>query len=93
MMDFSKFFKLFTEKKVLEAYTKVFELLNKGYNISVITYPIFFSAFFTSYEYFKNIIKNNYAWNPIFINVISAGFAGLFSDILTNPLWLVRTRV
>ncbi len=26
-------------------------------------------------------------------NIASAGIAGLISDIITNPLWLVRTRI
>ncbi|KRX07165.1 Mitochondrial carrier domain [Pseudocohnilembus persalinus] len=66
----------------------------KGYKATSITYPIFHSMFFSIYNYVKPKVEKhlNHKTN-ILQYVVASCSSGFISDVLTNPLWLVRTRM
>ncbi|EAR84652.2 carrier protein (macronuclear) [Tetrahymena thermophila SB210] len=66
----------------------------KGYNATVISIPLFHSLFFTIYNQMKPFIKNHMTDTPLVIQHICAStITGFICDTLTNPLWVVRTRL
>ena len=69
--------------------------LYRGYSISVFCIPVFNTIFFPCYEMTKAQLRNNYDFksDDMRLHSISAGIAGALCNVLTNPLWLVRTRM
>lgn len=69
--------------------------LYRGYYISAICTPLFHTLYFPLYEKIKNNFKDSLEWEEgsFALYSISAGIAGLTCNIITNPFWLVRTRM
>jgi solute carrier family 25 (mitochondrial folate transporter), member 32 len=69
--------------------------LYSGYSVTAMSVPIFnslyFSIFYHSSAYFKqNVFGES---NRGVSNIVSAVFTGFICNTLTNPLWVVRTRI
>lgn len=66
-----------------------------GYSVSVFCIPLFHTIYFPLYENTKIYFKENYDWkeNSFKLYSVSAGICGLFCNIVTNPFWVVRTRM
>lgn len=66
-----------------------------GYSISVFCIPLFHTIYFPLYESTKLYFKHTYDWhdNSFKLYSVSAGISGLFCNIVTNPFWVVRTRM
>ncbi|EGR34485.1 mitochondrial carrier protein, putative [Ichthyophthirius multifiliis] len=66
----------------------------KGYNATVFSIPLFHSLFFTIYNKMKPIINQNFNYLSMHVqHIISSSMTGLICDVITNPLWIVRTRL
>jgi len=56
--------------------------------------PIFWTAFFPLYHYFQSLYSVSISTpNSPLSHILSAVSAGMICDTLTNPLWMVRTRI
>ena len=69
-----------------------YKLPNQGYKINVKAIPIFHSLFFPTYETIKQKCRE---WDlsreaSYFVSSIAAGS---FCNFITNPIWVVRTRI
>lgn len=66
-----------------------------GYTVSVFCIPLFHTIYFPLYEKTKSYFQSNYGWqeNSFRLYSVSAGISGLFCNIVTNPFWVVRTRM
>lgn len=69
--------------------------LYRGYSVSVFCIPLFHTLYFPIYEHQKLYFAKKYGWNENSFRLysLSAGSAGLFCNIVTNPFWVVRTRM
>jgi len=69
--------------------------LFRGYYISAICTPLFHTIYLPLYEKIKNNCKNKFGWEEgtFVLYSISAGIAGVTCNFITNPFWLVRTRM
>ena len=66
----------------------------KGLNVTLVSVPIFNSIFFTLYNIFQTKMTENYSsMNKNAINLVSSLTAGGITNIITNPLWMVRIRL
>jgi solute carrier family 25 folate transporter 32 len=72
-----------------------FKGLYKGYRITAVSIPFFHSLYFSLYYHVKNDIIPNYIdpRRTNLINFTSAVLTGLVTDTLTNPFWVLRTRI
>lgn len=58
------------------------------------TVPIFWGIYFYSYDFMKDrIARDNYFSSPVASHILSAVSAGAIGDVITNPMWVIRTRV
>lgn len=84
-------------KKVSEVFieVKIQKLTTLGYSISVFCIPLFHTIYFPLYEKTKLYFKDTYGWHDDSFKLysISAGISGLFCNVVTNPFWVVRTRM
>lgn len=66
-----------------------------GYSVSVFCIPLFHTLYFPLYEKCKLHFKEKNGWheNSFSLYAVSAGISGLFCNIVTNPFWVVRTRM
>ncbi len=66
-----------------------------GYSVSVFCIPLFHTLYFPLYERCKNYFHTQYKWpeESFRLYSVSAGLSGLFCNIVTNPFWVVRTRM
>ena len=67
----------------------------RGYSISIFCIPVFNALYFPLYEHTKDKLKHNLGWqeNQVRLYSTGAGIAGFTCNLITNPLWLVRTRM
>ena len=66
----------------------------KGLNISLISVPVFNSTFFTLYNLIQTRMHTKLPkTNKNCINLCSSLTAGFITDIVTNPLWVIRIRL
>jgi len=67
----------------------------RGYTITVINVPLFHSLYFPIYEKMKHYLveKRNFEPEAFSVYAVSAGVSGIFCNLVTNPFWLVRTRM
>lgn len=63
----------------------------KGYSASAIIIPVFWSIYFPIYTHTKKYLEKSHS--PFVSNSVSALCAGLVTNTITNPLWIVRTRI
>lgn len=70
--------------------------LYRGLTINVLGNSIAWALYFASYRSFKTIIgisKNGNDWDNSMTYLISGGLAGIFTSIITNPIWVLKTRI
>lgn len=51
------------------------------------------AIYFVVYEDMRKLTMKNYSQYPFISNMFSALTAGVFSTLLTNPIWVVKTRL
>lgn len=63
--------------------------------MSVFCIPLFHTLYFPLYEKSKLFFKDKYGWadDSFRLYSVSAGLSGLFCNVVTNPFWVVRTRM
>lgn len=68
---------------------------NVGYSVSVFCIPLFHTIYLPLYEKAKIYFRDTYGWRDesFKLYAASAGMSGLFSNVITNPFWVVRTRM
>jgi len=66
--------------------------LYRGLSATLTTVPLFYCAFFPVYERAKTRFAE-WGWGDLKSNVAAAITAGALADSLTNPLWVIRTRM
>lgn len=66
-----------------------------GYSVSVFCIPLFHTIYFPLYEQCKLYFSEKYGWkhDSYSLYAASAGLSGLFCNVVTNPFWVVRTRM
>mmetsp|Transcript_5426 Transcript_5426/g.8403 ORF Transcript_5426/g.8403 Transcript_5426/m.8403 type:complete len:87 (+) Transcript_5426:209-469(+) len=67
----------------------------RGFTISVFCIPLFNAIYFPVYEMLKKQFREKLGWtdDQARLYSLSAGLAGVCCNLMTNPLWLVRTRM
>jgi len=69
--------------------------LYRGYNVTAVSIPLFHSLYFSIFYKMKRLL--NEKWIPqtqqLLTNVAAAVVTGFTCDTLTNPLWVIRTRI
>jgi solute carrier family 25 folate transporter 32 len=66
-----------------------------GLTPTICSVAIFWSCYFPCYEYAKTILADatGSTLDSPRVHLAAAGSAGLVTDVITNPLWVVRTRL
>uniref|UniRef100_A0A7S2AZA3 Mitochondrial carrier protein n=1 Tax=Octactis speculum TaxID=3111310 RepID=A0A7S2AZA3_9STRA len=67
----------------------------RGYTTAVMTVPLFWACYFPTYEFMKTELSSRTSL-PVTstpVRVSAAMCAGVITDTLTNPLWVIRTRL
>ena len=64
----------------------------RGYSIAVISIPLFNCIYFPLYEFLKDKLQKNNEMTLMRISLAS-GISGLASNIMLNPLWIIKTRI
>ena len=69
--------------------------LYRGYNITAVCVPFFNMIYFPLYETVKSKFKDIYGLEEgsFALYSASATIAGMICNCISNPLWLVRTRM
>jgi solute carrier family 25 (mitochondrial folate transporter), member 32 len=67
----------------------------KGYRATVIWTPIFHSIYFPLYEKLRLEFSRdfNLPKHSLPVVFLSCGISGFVSNVITNPMWLIRTRM
>lgn len=67
----------------------------RGFSISIICIPIFNTIYFPIYGEMKGAVQRSTSWKDgdVRLYATSAGLSGTICNVLTNPLWLMRTRM
>ena len=74
----------------------------RGFGATLIVIPMFWSIYFSFYNHIKAKFASCYMdhYGTVLVgthasvsHMLSAGLAGVTTDIFTNPLWVVRTRL
>lgn len=67
----------------------------RGFTISAVAVPVFNTLYFPSYQLVKEVLRDNYSFDAhsVALYSLSAGIAGTACSVITNPLWLIRTRM
>lgn len=67
----------------------------RGFSISLMAIPIFNTIYFPIYGEIKDLIRRHTSMKDgdVSFYAVSSGMAGFFCNILTNPIWIVRTRM
>lgn len=78
--------KIYTEEGVRGWY--------RGMVPALCTVPMFWGIYWTSYENMKIFMHQQFPTSPAYIHHTGAAItAGAIGDVLTNPFWVVRTRI
>ena len=64
--------------------------LYTGFSVTLVAMPIQLSVYFAAYESSKQFFR---AFGDFRASVLAAVAAGSLSNVITNPLWLIRTRM
>ncbi len=66
-----------------------------GFTPAVCSVALFWSCYFPCYEYAKDAIADasSLSRGSSLLHMTAAASAGFVTDVLTNPLWVVRTRL
>ena len=67
----------------------------RGFSISLVCIPLFNTIYFPIYGEMKDFIRRTTSLKDgdVLFYSLSAGGAGTICNVLTNPLWMVRTRM
>lgn len=67
----------------------------RGLEPSLLTVPVFWAVYFTTYETIHSALKQQDKDNRtrLYHHSVAAAGSALVSDVVTNPLWVVRTRM
>lgn len=67
----------------------------RGWSISAFCTPLFHTIYFPLYEGCKVYFKKSLGWhdNDFKLYSLSASISGITCNIITNPFWVVRTRM
>lgn len=67
----------------------------KGYRATVVCTPIFHSIYFPLYERLRLNFAEQFEADKASLKVVflSCGIAGLVANLITNPMWMIRTRM
>lgn len=66
----------------------------RGLGATLLTVPIFWGIYFPLYDDAKHNLALAYPdMDPVWIHMTSAVFAGAISDVICNPMFVVRTRL
>jgi solute carrier family 25 (mitochondrial folate transporter), member 32 len=67
----------------------------RGMGPALCTIPLFWGVYWPVYDYSKIYLADNYAdeVGEVQKHLYSAVFAGIVSDVITNPFWVTRTRI
>ena len=61
---------------------------------TLLTVPLFWSIYWSTYTHFKSSYQEKLPDSPPFVHhILSAISAGAIGDVVTNPLWVTRTRM
>jgi solute carrier family 25 (mitochondrial folate transporter), member 32 len=63
-----------------------------GYRTNIVAVPIFHSLFFPIYEYVKHKAFER-GCSPFYTYMLSPAVAGIICNVITNPIWVIRTRL
>jgi hypothetical protein len=63
--------------------------------VSLFCIPLFHTIYFPLYEKAKLYFKERNGWQDDSFKLysVSAGISGFFCNVVTNPFWVVRTRM
>lgn len=68
--------------------------LYKGLGPALLTVPLFWSMYWCTYNRVKERLVAEFSDTPVaLIHVTAAITAGAIGDVITNPLWVTRTRI
>jgi hypothetical protein len=68
--------------------------LFRGLGTALFNVPLFWSIYWYSYENMKIYMKREYPTLPLpLLHISSAAISGGIADVITNPFWVVRTRI
>lgn len=69
--------------------------LFRGYYISAFCTPFFHTIYFPLYESIKLECQRRFQWEEgsFYLYSLSASIAGMTCNVITNPFWMVRTRM
>lgn len=67
--------------------------LFKGLSIALVNVPLFLGIYWYSYENMKTILGRNYDLPLPLLHIASATSSAFVADCVSNPLWVVRTRL
>jgi len=69
--------------------------LYKGYCATAVTIPVFHSIYFSVFYRAKSYLKENWTSEnrPVVRDVVASAITGLIANTVTNPFWVVRTRI
>lgn len=71
-----------------------FKQLYRGFSINLLGNSIAWSCYFTIYRNMKDTISDNkLIENDSIKYLISGGLSGLLTTLLTNPIWVLKTRM
>jgi len=66
-----------------------------GYCATAVTIPVFHSIYFSVFYRAKSYLKENWTseTRPVVRDVAASAVTGLIANTVTNPFWVVRTRI
>ena len=65
----------------------------KGIGPALVTVPLFWGVYWPIYDRSKAYFESNPAFSTTGGHIMAAVTAGAIGDVITNPFWVVRTRI